>query len=121
VIRNQYPMRRRHVIVTAIILALCLGVSSAMAEPKDQPPFIKPPASANVYVPPAELSPQQDLVSPDARDAGAGRLPSELPRPASADDSSPWPAIGLAAGGVVLLCGCGFGIYRTRRPRRRVA
>jgi hypothetical protein len=133
-LRVAYPPRSRFTVVTAIVLALCLGVSSAMAEPLDNGPSVKPPPIANVYVPPADAYGQQDLVTPDARDAGAGRLPGEqpgppqvpgspLPRPASVDndgDSGPWLAIGLAAGGVVLLCGCAVGIRRTRRARRRV-
>jgi hypothetical protein len=113
VIRFQYPMRRRFLILPAVLLALCLGVSSAIAEPLDQAPSTKPPATANVYVPPPEL-----FAAP-----GGPTTTSPLPRPASAgtgSDSDPWLAIGLAAGGVVLLCGCAVGFRRTRQ-RRHVA
>jgi hypothetical protein len=119
--------------VLAVIAAVALGVSPAMAEPKDQTPFVKPPASANVYVPPADLWGQQDARSPDAIDAAEGRLPGALPAapqwpanpkaivPASADDDGvPWLEIGLGLGGVVLLAGGGVALRRTRR-RRTVA
>jgi hypothetical protein len=101
-------IRSNYLIVAAIIVALCLGVSSAMAQPMDQGPIVKHPATANVYVPPA------DLFAPPA---------SAPPRPVSArteSDSSPWQAIGLATGGVVLVCACAIGIRRTRGPRRPV-
>jgi hypothetical protein len=114
VIRNQYPVRRRYpmrsrfAIVTAIVLALCLGASSAMAQPMDQMPSAVPPAKANVYVPPAQL--YSEPTAPT----------SQQPLPASATansdgDNSPWLVVGLAAGGVVVLCGCVVGFQRTRR------
>ena len=123
-------MTRSKHLIAAIILALCLGVSSAMAQPMDQGPIVRNPATANLYVP----SGQQDARSPDAIDAAEGRLPSALPAapqwpanakaivPASADDGgAPWTEIGLGVGGVVLLAGVGVGIHRTRRTRRPVA
>jgi hypothetical protein len=102
------------IFLAAIVAALCLGVSSAIAQPMDQGPSLKPPAKANVYVPPAD-----QFESP----ASPPTNPNDLSYPAraSADgDSGPWLAIGLGAGGIVLLCGCAVGIQRTRR-RRSVA
>jgi hypothetical protein len=122
--------RSKHLIVAAIVVALCLGVSSAMAQPMDQGPIVKHPATANVYVPPPELWGQQDARSPDAIDAAGGRLPGTLPGPpqwptnpdaltrASAHEgAAPWLEVGLALGGVVLLAGGGVAIRRTRRRR----
>jgi hypothetical protein len=116
--RSKYPPRTMYVIVAAIILAMCLGLSSAMAQPMDQGPTVRNPATANVYVPPPDLYEQQDARSPDAIDAAEGRLPGALP---SADDGGPpWLEIGLGLGGVVLLAGCVIAIRYTRRTRRPV-
>jgi hypothetical protein len=112
-VRRQYPMRSRYLIVAATILALCMGVSSAVAQPTDNGPSVKPPVTANVYVPPAD-----QFASPAAPNWPTN--PQLLPRTASVNtrgDGSPWLAIGLAAGGLVVLCGCGVGIQRTRRKR----
>jgi hypothetical protein len=124
---------RSKYLIAAIVVASCLGVSSAMAQPMDQRPTVQNPATANVYVPPPELSGQSDARSPDAIDAAEGRLPGALPGPpqwpanpnaivhASADDGgAPWLEIGLGLGGVVLLAGSGVAIRLTRRTRRPV-
>lgn len=103
-IRSKYL-----IFIAAIVVALCLGASSALAEPLDQGPIVKDPGTANVYVPPAD-----QFASP------ASPNPNDLSYPTSAStdgDSTPWLAIGLGAGGVVLLCGCAVGIQRTRRKR----
>jgi hypothetical protein len=106
-------MRRLSVIVTALVLALCLGVSSAIAQPMDQMPSAKPPAKANVYVPPAEL-----WASPAAPSVPTSQQP--LPDSAKANtdgDHSPWLIVGLVAGGFVVLSGCAVGFQRTRGKR----
>jgi hypothetical protein len=115
-VRTRYPMRRLSVIVTALVLALCLGLSSAIAQPMDQTPRVQPPPAANVYVPPPDLWQEQDLRSPDAIDAGAGPLPASA-KTNTDGDNSPWLVIGLAAGGFVVLSGCVVGFRRTRRKR----
>jgi hypothetical protein len=111
--RRRYPMRRLFPIVAAIALALCLGVSSAIAQPMDQMPSTKPTAPANVYVPPPEL-----WASPAAPSALTGHQP--LPGSANANtdgDHSPWLVVGLVAGGFVVVSGCAAGFQRTRRKR----
>ncbi len=131
--RSKYPPRTTYLIVAAIIVAMCLGLSSAMAQAMDQGPTVRNPATANVYVPPPELWRQQDARSPDAIDAAEGRLPGALAGPpqsptnthavvlASADDGGPpWLDIGLGLGGVVLVAGCVVAIRYTRRARRPV-
>jgi hypothetical protein len=110
-VRTRYPMRRLSRIVVAIALALCLGVSSAIAQPMDQMPSAKPPATANVYVPPPDL-----WASPATPSAPT----SQQPLPASANgntggDHSPWLVVGLVAGGFVVVSGCAAGFQRTRR------
>jgi hypothetical protein len=124
---SKYPLKAAIILV----IALCLAGSAAIAQPMDQGPTGRSPASANVYVPPAELwGQQQDARTPDAIDAAEGRLPGAQPGPpqgtanpnaflhVSSDDGSlPWLAIGLGLGGVVLLAGCSVGLRRTQRRR----
>jgi hypothetical protein len=110
VISSKFPLK------AAVVLAitLSLAASSAFAQPMDQGPIVRSPATADVYVPPAALWQQQDA-SPPQWPAHPQALP--VPSTVRADDGvSPWMEAGLAAGGFVLLAG---GVVALRRTRRR--
>jgi hypothetical protein len=113
--------------LAAILAAGCLLTPTAMAQ------------SANVYVPPSPTAaaqqspswPEGDVATRNLGGASetadvyippteAGMPLSGRPNALTSDDAGPWPVIGLALGGSLLLAGAGAAMVR-HSPRLRRA
>jgi hypothetical protein len=109
-------IRSKYLVLAAIAVVLCVGASSATAQPIDRGPIVKYGASPALRLPPPDNAPAPGMPQWPAN-------PQPLPPPSSAradDGVSPWVVGGLAAGGVLLLAGGIAGIRRSRRARRPV-
>ena len=66
------------------------------------------------------VAPGQDMRSPDASDQFVNtQSGSYAPAPSDSSSGSNWDTVGILAGGVLLACALGFGLFAVSRRRRR--
>ena len=93
-------------LATALLAACPIGPASAQQD-------LRSPDARDAGLA-SEARHYQDLRSPDARDAG--RVPSTpSPAPSPTDDGTNWGDIGIVAGGALLLVGLGVLAMLSRR------